>query len=184
MDTDIERAIIIIQNGGVGVLPTDTLYGLVGSALNVDVVDHIYDLKQRNPDKPLIVLISDVAQLEQFGIITSDSLIERLRTYWPGPYTVILPTVDDQFEYLHRGTNNIAFRLPDDEQLIDFISQTGPIVAPSANVEGMPPAGNTEEARSYFGTDVDFYVDGEELRGNPSTIISFDGEEVIIERGG
>lgn len=182
MDTDIERAIMFIQNGGVGVLPTDTLYGLVGSALNVDTVDRIYDLKQRNPDKPLIVLISDVAELEQFGIVTSDSLLERLRIYWPGPFTVILPTIDDQFEYLHRGTNNIAFRLPDDVQLIDLISQTGPIVAPSANVEGMAPATNTDEARAYFGTDVDFYVEGEDLRGNPSTIISFDGDEVVIER--
>ncbi len=182
MDTDIERATMIIQNGGVGVLPTDTLYGLVGSAFDVDAVDRIYDLKQRSPDKPLIVLISDVAQLEQFGVIISDALTERLRTYWPGPYTVILPTIDDQFEYLHRGTSNIAFRLPDDEQLIELISQTGPIVAPSANVEGTPPAVNTIEARSYFGTDVDFYVEGEDLHGKPSTIISFDGDEVVIER--
>lgn len=183
MDTDIERAIMMIQDGGIGVLPTDTLYGLVGSAFNVDVIDRIYDLKERNPDKPLIVLISDIAQLEQFGVVTSDELRERLGAYWPGPYSVILPTIDDQFEYLHRGTSNIAFRLPDDEMLRDVIAQTGPIVAPSANVEGMPPAGNIEEARSYFGTDIDFYVEGEELRGNPSTIITFDGDEVNVERG-
>lgn len=182
MDNDFENAETIIQCGGVGVLPTDTLYGLVGSALNADTVDRIYDLKQRDPNKPLIVLISDITQLEQFGVIVSTVLTERLRAYWPGHYTIILPTIDDQFEYLHRGTNNIAFRLPDNEELLDFISLTGPIVAPSANVEGMPPAGNIEEAKSYFGTDVDFYIEGEDLRGNPSTIISFDGEDVIVVR--
>lgn len=182
METDIEHAIAMIDEGGVGVLPTDTIYGLVASAFNVDAIDRIYDLKQRNPNKPLIVLISDISQLEQFGVIVSDALIAKLETYWPGPYSVILPTEDEQFEYIHRGTNSIAFRLPDNEQLLEVINAVGPIVAPSANVEGMLPAGTAQEARSYFGTDVDFYVGGDELRGNPSTIISFDGKEVAILR--
>ncbi|OGZ05127.1 MAG: threonylcarbamoyl-AMP synthase [Candidatus Lloydbacteria bacterium RIFCSPHIGHO2_01_FULL_49_22] len=182
METDIDQAIAMIEGGGVGVLPTDTLYGLVGSAFSADAVDRIYDLKQRDPEKPLIVLISDILQLEQFGVIVSDALIAQLETYWPGPYSIILPTADEQFEYLHRGTNAIAFRLPDDEQLVAVITQAGPIVAPSANVEDMPPSGTIEEARSYFGTDVDFYVDGGELRGKPSTIIFFDGDEVVVER--
>ncbi len=182
METDIEHAIVMIAEGGVGVLPTDTIYGLVASAFNVDAIDRIYDLKQRDSKKPLIVLISDILQLEQFGVVVSDALITTLETYWPGPYSVILPTDDEQFEYLHRGANTIAFRLPDNEQLREVVNAVGPIVAPSANVEGMPPAGTTQEARSYFGTDVDFYVDGDELRGNPSTIISFDGGEVVIER--
>ena len=67
-----------IQNGGVCVIPTDTLYALVASALNPDAVDRIYDLKQRDPEKPLIVLISDIAQLEQFGVVVSDELEARL----------------------------------------------------------------------------------------------------------
>lgn len=171
-----------IQNGGVCVIPTDTLYALVASALNPDAVDRIYDLKQRDPEKPLIVLISDIAQLEQFGVVVSDELEARLRAYWPGAYSIILPTIDEQFEYIHRGTYSIAFRYPDNQELLDLISETGPIVAPSANPEGMPPAGNIEEARAYFGTDVDGYIEGEDLRGKPSTIISFEGDEVVTER--
>ena len=182
METDIETAIEILTQGGVGVLATDTLYGLVGSALSSETVDRIYALKQRNHTKPLIVLIAQIEDVEQFGVILSEKLIEQLKQYWPGPYSILLPTIDDQFEYIHRSTDQIAFRLPDKPELIEVLMQTGPLVAPSANMEGMPPATTLKEARNYFGTDVDFYVDGGERKNKASTLLSFDGENVVIER--
>lgn len=176
---DEQEIIEIIHTGGVGVYPTDTLYGLVGSALLPDTVDRIYDLKRRDPNKPLIVLIRDISDLEQFGVELSESLVERLTSYWPGPNSIILPVIDDQFEYLSRGTDSIAFRLPDKESLRDLLEATGPLVAPSANVEGLPPAPTIEEARRFFGTDVDFYIDEGELDGNPSSVMYFEGDEVV-----
>lgn len=182
MNPSLEEVIEIISGGGVVIIPTDTQYGIAASALDVDAVDRIFDLKQRSPDKPLVVLISDIAQIEQFGIIVSNNLEDKLKTYWPGPYSIVLPTIDEQYEYIHRGTNNIAFRMPDEASLLDLITATGPIVAPSANPEGMPPAISVSEARAYFGTDVDFYLDGDDLSGKPSTILMFDGDEVVILR--
>ncbi len=176
----------------VGVIPTDTLYGLVGSALVSDVVDRIYELKRRDATKPLIVLIPHVEALSQFGVELSERLIAQLKTYWPDEidegdsskeaYTIVLPIIDEQFEYLSRGTNTIAFRRPNMLKLQTLLTMTGPLVAPSANIEGLPPAKNVTEARRYFGTDVDFYVEGEELEGKPSIIIEFDGEDVRIIR--
>ncbi len=182
MEKDFTDVVEILQSGGVGVLPTDTLYGIVGYALDPDVVSRIYDLKERNPDKPLIVLISDIPQLEEFGVVLSQELEEQLRTYWPGKVTIILETVDEQFSYLDRGLGKIAFRLPDDEALRELIRITGPLVAPSANVEGEPPSKNIEQARTYFGTSVDFYVDGGILEGPASTIIEFVGDDVHVIR--
>lgn len=182
MDRDIDEAAEMLKEGGVGVLPTDTLYGLVGYALDPDVVARIYDLKERDPEKPLIVLIADIAQLEELGVVLSSELEEKLGAYWPGKNTIIIETVDEQFSYLDRGFRKIAFRLPDDESLRELIRATGPLVAPSANVEGAPPAKNIEEARAYFGTSVDFYVDGGVLEGPASSIILFDGDEVITVR--
>lgn len=172
-----------IKAGGVGVIPTDTLYGLVGSALLPDAVERIYELKRRDQTKPFIVLIADVGDVEQFGIVLSDELRTALADYWPGAYSIILPTLDEQFEYLHRGSDQIAFRLPDNETLVELLRETGPLVAPSANTEGMPPATNVAEARNYFGTSVDFYVEGEELSGRASTIIEItpDGTRVVRE---
>jgi L-threonylcarbamoyladenylate synthase len=194
---DLNDAATILQEGGVGVLPTDTLYGLVGSALMPDTIERIYKLKERNSQKPLIVLISDIEQLEQFGIELSEVLTEQLAAYWPqssrvperdaprdelGAYSIILPTLDDQFEYLSCNTDTIAFRLPDNDELRELIRVIGPIVAPSANPEGFPPATTIDAARKYFGTDVDFYVDGGALTGKPSTILAFDDDEIKVVR--
>lgn len=172
----------VIASGGVGVFPTDTLYGLIGSAFLPDAIDRIYELKRRDPQKPLIVLISDIAQLEQFGIELSEDLMIQLQNYWPGPHSIVLPSIDDQFEYLSRGTDSIAFRLPDKPELTQLIDQVGPLVAPSANVEGLPPATTIEEAQKYFGSDIEFYVDGGDLNAKPSTILRLDGDGVEIIR--
>lgn len=177
-----QHVITLLKKGGVGVLPTDTLYGLVGSALLPDAVLRIYELKRRNETKPLIVLIAEVSDIEQFGVVLSEQLENRLAKYWPGAYSIRLPIIDDQFEYLSRGMDTIAFRLPDTEELREFLRETGPLVAPSANIENLPPATTIAEAKRYFGTDVDFYIDGGELRGKASTVIEFDDEEVIIHR--
>lgn len=177
-----EEVVDILRSGGVGVLPTDTLYGLVASALDVDAVSRVYELKRRSPEKPLIVLVADIDDVEQFGVILSDTLRAQCASYWPGPYSLLLPVIDDTFEYLHRGTAAIAFRIPDDENLRAVLRETGPLVAPSANTEGDRPAATIADARRYFGSDADFYVDAGVLDNQPSTIlgISEDGAVTTV----
>ncbi len=179
---DADQAIESLQDGGVGILPTDTLYGIVTSAFLADSVERVYDLKQRDPTKPLIILISHVDEVEQFGVVLSDSLREQLASYWPGPYSIVLPVVDDQFEYISRGSDSIAFRIPDKEDLRELLQATGPLVAPSANPEGYPPATTALEAQRYFGSDVDFYVDGGTLDGNHSKLLRIENGEVEVIR--
>src|SRR5204863_149383 len=70
---------------------------------------------------------------------------------------------EEKFEYLHRGTNTLALRLPKDESLQNLLKKTGPLIAPSANVEGLPPAKNITDAKKYFGDGVDLYIDGGEI---------------------
>jgi L-threonylcarbamoyladenylate synthase len=165
----------IIKNNGVAVIKTDTLYGIVGLAKNSIVVDRIYKLKNRNPLKPVVVLISSFSDIENFGIHLSDDIKEKLNKYWPGKISIIIP-VDGSLDlhYLHKGTGGIAFRLPDDENLIKLIKQTGPLVAPSANPEGLEPAKNIKEAMQYFGDFIDYYDDrGDCKNTKASKIISF-----------
>ena len=172
----------ILRSGGVGVLPTDTLYGIVASALDPDAVSRVYTLKERDPAKPCIVLIPDIDVADEFGVVLSESLRERLASYWPGPYSILLPTVDETFSYLDRGSGYIAFRIPDDENLREFLRASGPLIAPSANTEGDAPATTVSTARAYFGDDADFYVDGGECDGKASTLLSIedDGETRIL----
>lgn len=178
---DTEQVIEILQDGGVGVLRTDTLYGLVGSALASDTVERIYTLKKRDINKPVIVLIPEIEDVERFGVIVSDELREQLSSYWPGAYSIVLPTIDEEFEFLSRGTDTIAFRVPDNEELRELLRETGPLVAPSANTEGNPPSTSIEMAQKYFFEEVDFYLDGGEVDGEASTLIRMneDGVEVL-----
>jgi L-threonylcarbamoyladenylate synthase len=170
----------ILKTGGIGVAATDTLYGIVGQALNHDTVERIYDVKKRTPSKPFIILISEVADLELFDITLSESMREKIRTYWPGPVSIVLDCANPDLEYLHRGTNTLAFRLPAKEDLRKLLSATGPLVAPSANPEGMTPAVDIETAKKYFGSEVDFYSEGT-VSARPSTIIRItpSGEQIL-----
>lgn len=168
-----------LRNGAVGVLATDTLYGIVGSAFFPDVVARIFQLKRRNINKPVIVLVSDVEQMKYFGIDLSRDVLRALQTYWPGRYSIVLPTTENaRFDYLTRGTGTIAFRMPDRADLFELLDLAGPIVAPSANIEGTPPATTIEEARAYFGDEVDFYADSGRVEGKASAVITFDGDQV------
>lgn len=180
---DWEKAERIIREGGIGVLPTDTLYGVVGSALNANTVTRIYEVRERDSHKPLIVLISSVNDLTQLGIQVQGAQTEFLKRYWPGAVSAILPCPAAAFEYLHRGNQTLAVRLPAHKSLQELLTATGPIVAPSANPQGQPPAETADKARAYFDNTVDFYLDGGRLAGQPSTLVDLTGEQPKVLRG-
>ncbi|HPX94388.1 MAG TPA: L-threonylcarbamoyladenylate synthase [Candidatus Moranbacteria bacterium] len=172
----IEKIVPILSSGGMGVLPTDTLYGLVGSALKKETIDRIYALRKRNPQKPMIVLISSFKDLDDFEIALNEKRKKRLSALWPGKISIVLKCDSEKFRYLHRESGTLAFRMPNDDFLNRVLEKTGPLVAPSANVEGCAPAENLEEAREYFRDAIDFYVDAGNLESKPSTLASIDEE--------
>ncbi|PCI27385.1 threonylcarbamoyl-AMP synthase [Candidatus Wolfebacteria bacterium] len=172
-----------LKEGKIGVIPTDTLYGVVASSRVIDAVDKIYRVRNRATDKPCIVLISDTADLSEFGIELNDYQKSILEKAWPGAVSVIFPVTSGAWEHVHRGQNSIAFRVPEDESLRKCLSQTGPLIAPSANKEGEKPAQTIEEAKTYFGDTVDFYCDGGVQDAEPSAIIKFAGDSVDVIRG-
>ena len=173
----------ILKKGGIGVLATDTIYGIVGSALSPRVVERIYRLRRRNLKKPMIVLIGSWNDLKKFGIGLTSGVKQQARKYWPGKVSVILPCGLKKFFYLHRGRNTIAFRFPAKKSLHVLLKKTGPLVAPSANLEGKPPAKTIEEARKYFGDKIDFYLDEGKIIGKPSRILELrDGNMVAIRK--
>lgn len=185
------KLVKILKIGGVAVMPTDTIYGIVGSALKRKTVERIYRLRKRNPKKPFIILIASSRDLAKFGIRPDARVKQFLNVIWSGPpsrrassgaVSVIFPcpTVASRgggpspaakFRYLHRGTKALAFRVPQPKVLRALLTKTGPLVAPSANLEGMPPVQNIAEAIRYFGDRVDAYVKGKPKRAVPSLLI-------------
>jgi len=129
------------------------------------------------------MLIGAVEDLKKFGIRVTPRQGRFLNKVWPGPVSVLFK-VSSRFRYLHRGTNEIAFRLPKPIWLRKMLLTTGPLIAPSANYEGKEPAETIQEAQKYFGYEVDFYMDKRRLRGKPSTLVGFRRNHVIILREG
>lgn len=169
-----------INDSKIAVIPTDTIYGIVARALDKTAVENVYTVRKRNPSKPCIILIASIDDIALFGIEVS-SLRSVLESYWPGPVSIVLPCPAPEFEYLHRSTQSLCFRMPDVEWLRDLIAKTGPLIAPSANIEGNMPARNVTEAREQFGNDVDFYMDGGVVDGKPSKVISLvDGAVTVL----
>lgn len=152
--TDPEIAQILAA-GGIGVLRTDTLYGVVARADDEAAVRRVYELKGRDDDKSPIVLVSSVNDVY-------DELAPEHRAYvdraWPGPVSVIVPSLHAP-SWIRRGNDSVAYRMPDDAELRELLASTGPLIAPSANPQGMQPAMNAQEAKYYFGNKVDFYID-------------------------
>ena len=173
-----------LKNGKIGVMPTDTIYGIVGSALNPKTVEEIYRIRKRSLDKPMVILISSLDDLKKFGIKLTEAQIDFLQKHWPNPLSIVLPVHENKFKYLHRSTKSLAFRFPNDEKLVELIKQTGPLVAPSANFEGEKPSENINEAKKYFGSAVGFYVDAGEIKGEPSTLVELKGSSLKVLRQG
>lgn len=176
---------LLLKKGLIVVMPTDTIYGICGSALKKDVVEKIYKLRKRSPKKPMVVLISSINDLKIFGVKLNKSEEKILKKLWPGKISVILKLKNKikKFAYIHRGTNAIAFRLPKPKWLIKILKISGPIVAPSANLEGYPSAKTIEEAKKYFGNKV-IYWDKGKRDSKPSTIIKLKNNKIEILRKG
>ncbi|BCX16186.1 MAG: threonylcarbamoyl-AMP synthase [Candidatus Parcubacteria bacterium] len=174
-----KKVIEILKAGGVGVIPTDTLYGIIGLAKNKETVERIYQLRQRNPHKPFIILISSLNDLKKFNLSLSKVVLSFLSKIWPEKISVALPCKDKKMSYLHRGTKSLAFRFPPKKSLLSLLKKVGPLVAPSANPEGQKPAATIKEAQKYFSDKVDFYVDGGKINSLPSTLIKIEKDNKI-----
>lgn len=188
MDLSFEKSdklVELLKNGQIGVMPTDTIYGIVGSALNPRTVEEIYALRKRASDKPMIILTSSLEDLKKFDIILTTAQINFLKKIWPNPVSVILPCIQERFSYLHRGKKSLAFRVPKNTELLRILRKVGPLVAPSANFEKEKPLETVSETRKHFGDKVAFYIDGGILKSKPSTIIRLykDGARIVVRQG-
>ncbi|MBI3888267.1 L-threonylcarbamoyladenylate synthase [Candidatus Nomurabacteria bacterium] len=176
-----KNLIKILQEDGVVIMPTDTIYGMVGRAQAEFVVNRIYTIRKRNPTKPCIILIGDTSELEKFSVILTQEQKNKLKELWhisvmadmchERAVSIVLDCPDPALEYLHRGTNTLAFRLPAPQALRDLLLETGPLIAPSANLETIPPCETMEDARKYFGYSVDLYIDGGTIKNKASKLI-------------
>jgi tRNA threonylcarbamoyl adenosine modification protein (Sua5/YciO/YrdC/YwlC family) len=166
--------------GAIGVIPTDTVYGVVARAADIHAVARLYRLKRRE-HKPGTLVAANIDQLVGLGF--KRRYLQAVERYWPGAVSVVVPC--PELEYLHQGVMSLAVRIPGDDSLHRLLIQTGPLLTSSANQPGESPATTAAEARAYFGDAVDFYEDGGDLSGRaPSTVIRMVDDAVDVLRAG
>ncbi|MDE2031074.1 MAG: threonylcarbamoyl-AMP synthase [Patescibacteria group bacterium] len=180
------KAVNILKKDGVIVAPTDTIYGVIASAHYKKAVSRIYKLKGRDENKPFIILVSSFTQIIKLGIFLSEEQKEFLDKVWPGQISVVLSCSQKKLSYLHRGTNTIAFRMigKKNKNLFNLINKVGPLVAPSANPQGLQPAKNINEAKMYFGDKIDLYINSGSRVAKPSTLVKYTNHKLIVLRKG
>jgi L-threonylcarbamoyladenylate synthase len=173
---EIDKVVRVLKEGGIVCAPTDTIYGLLADAGNRKAVERLYELR-RPSGRPFIVLIPDVEDALNFDI-----RMPRLGFALLGlGLTVIFQKRTTIPTYLTRWRKSLALRVPIQGTFITKLMKKfgGPLVAPSANPEGMPPARDVKEAMDYFGDKIDLYVRGARLEGKPSTIVKFVSDKAI-----
>lgn len=180
------QAAEIIQRGGVIAFRTDTFYGLGADPTNAHAVRKIRDLKGREEQKPILLLISDSSQTRNFIGETSERFEAIAKHFWPGPLTLIGIATDELPLELTAGTGSVGVRLPAGDDLRALVRACGgALTATSANLSGERPARTAPEVEHYFPTGVDLIIDSGAVSGSkPSTVLDLSEEEIRFIREG
>lgn len=168
-----QRAAELISKGGVIAFRTDTFYGLGADPFNPAAVAKLRQVKGREENKPILLLLADASVANRFLAERSAAFEDVARRYWPGPLTIVGPALDGLSGEITAGTGTVGVRVPADEGVRKLVRQCGgAITATSANPSGSDPARSAAQVLEYFGDRIDLIVDGGEVTATePSTVL-------------
>ena len=174
----------ILTSGGAVVLPTETVYGLFAQALNEEAVNSVYQLKQRPRDKAMNLNVSNLNDIIFFSQNTPFFLEKLYNRFMPGPLTIILKANDNVPFWVNSGLDTVGFRVPNHVKTLQLISETGPLIGPSANISGNESGKKFSDIQAQFSVDLPGIEDDQALTGIDSTILDLSGQKARILRQG
>lgn len=169
---------VLRQPGGVVLLPTETVYGLVCRAGDEEGVNRIYELKHRDYGKPLAWFVRDWRKLDRFGVNMAGLPATLASKYCPGPITIIAPAADGK---------TVGFRIPDHPLVLAILQRIDvPLASTSANLSGRPNALSARAALAELSGTVDYAIDGGDIPCDAlaSTVVDATGAQIKILRQG
>lgn len=186
ISNNIVQAKAFLDAGQLVAIPTETVYGLAGNALNPEAVAQIYAIKQRPTHNPLIVHIASIDQLETVARDIPDVAWRLAASCWPGPLTMVLKKQDIVPHAVTANQGTVAVRIPDHPLTLDLLQSLNyPLAAPSANPFGYISPTKPEHVAEQLGHKIPMILDGGQCRlGIESTIIGFEGETPVLYRRG
>lgn len=183
---DISKAKQLLENGEVVGIPTETVYGLAGNALNEDAILKIYSVKNRPKFDPLIAHTNSLDKIEGLVKEIPSKAYELTNAFWPGPLTILLNKKSSVPDLLTSGLDRVAVRIPDHPLTLELLSALEfPLAAPSANPFGYVSPTSAQHVEDQLGDKIPYILDGGPCHiGLESTIVGFDGDDVVVYRLG
>jgi L-threonylcarbamoyladenylate synthase len=183
---DIERAAAFLRKGQLVAIPTETVYGLAGNALDVKAVSSIFETKNRPNFDPLILHVASLGQVNPFVTAFPEKLKRLAEAFWPGPLTVLLPRKASVPDLVTSGLDRVAVRVPNHPLTLALLAQLDfPLAAPSANPFGYISPTQAAHVDAQLGAQIPYILDGDACAvGLESTIVGMEGEQVVIYRLG
>jgi L-threonylcarbamoyladenylate synthase len=180
------RAVAALKRGNLIVFPTETLYGIGADALNAAAVERVFQLKGRNRQNPIPVLVANEAMLLTLVSEIPPMARNLMDRFWPGPLTIVLTARADMPEALLNRDGGIGVRISSQPIATRLLLALGrPLTATSANPAGKQPARTVQEAIRYFHGQVDCFIDGGTLTSSiGSTVVEVSGGTLRIIREG
>jgi|JI9StandDraft_1071089.scaffolds.fasta_scaffold198874_2 L-threonylcarbamoyladenylate synthase len=174
-----------LERGSVIAASTDTVFGLLAKADCPSAIEEIYKIKEREKDKPFLVLLPGIEWVETYAKSISPLAREIMATFWPGPLTIIFEANLEMVpSYLRRDKKTIALRVPSHHLLSPLLALTGPLVAPSLNRAGEKPLESVEAIEKFLSKEFPLLYDEIPVGKEPSTLIEIKEESVLIHREG
>jgi L-threonylcarbamoyladenylate synthase len=175
----------VLDEGGVVVVPTDTVYGLAARPDRPDAVRAVYRIKERPAALPLPILAASLDQVRALGVSVTDAAAVLAGRWWPGPLTLAFgfAAAAPRPDWL-AGRDEVAVRVPDLDSLRALLEHTGVLLTTSANPHGQPTARACVDVAAQLGDDVTLALDGGELDEVPSTLVNVHHLQVSVEREG
>jgi L-threonylcarbamoyladenylate synthase len=183
---DIAEAIRFLKAGNLIGIPTETVYGLAGNALDPEVVLKIFEVKKRPAFDPLIVHIGNLGELDELVLEIPRKAEKLTSRFWPGPLTLILPKKKIIPDVVTSGLSSVAIRMPNHPLTLQLLNSLPfPLAAPSANPFGYVSPTTAHHVADQLGHKISYILDGGECDiGIESTIIGFEGQDPVIYRLG
>jgi L-threonylcarbamoyladenylate synthase len=184
--TDIPQAASYLKQGQLVAIPTETVYGLAGNALDVKAVSSIFETKNRPSFDPLILHVASLEQVKPFVSSFPEKLKRLAEAFWPGPLTVLLPRNASVPDLVTSGLDRVAVRVPNHPLTLSLLAQLDfPLAAPSANPFGYISPTQAAHVDAQLGAQIPYILDGGACAvGLESTIVGMEGEQVVIYRLG
>jgi L-threonylcarbamoyladenylate synthase len=185
-ETDIERAVAILRGGGLVAFPTETVYGLGADATNRDALRHLFAVKGRPAEHPVIVHLARADQLDEWAVELSSAAHTLAAACWPGPLTLVVRRATRVPDEATGGLDTVGLRVPGHPLARELLEAFGGgLAAPSANRFGKVSPTTADAVRADLGDDVPLVLDGGACTvGVESTIVDCTTDEPRVLRQG